>query len=142
MRELRIDELSSFMKYVVDGCEAPYNQIRSDLMSKLFENLIGSGHGTVYGEEVGGEPAGFLSVMWMQDPITGDNVALSQLWLVKPEYRGGPIAGRLFDVMDTDARARGCQRIMAGCILDRERLGKQYLRHGFELYSMTYNKVL
>lgn len=142
MRKLRIDELATFLKYVVDACESPYNRIRHDLMANLFENLISNGSGTVYGETVGGEPAGFIAVIWTRDPITGDDLAIQQLWLVSPEYRSGPIAGSLFAAMEKEAEQRGCKRILSGCILDRERLGAQYRRHGFTLYSETYEKVL
>jgi len=90
----------------------------------------------------GSKLLGGVGAMMTEDFITGDLVCTEMFWYVDPAYRRWGI--RLHRELEKEAKNRGCSRILMVCLakLNAEKMGKYYLRRGYELQEIFYTKNL
>lgn len=93
--------------------------------------------------ESGGKLTGYAAVHWQPYLIlAGPEGFVSELF-VHPEQRGAGIGGRLMDAVETEARQRGCSRLMLLNIRDRESYQRGfYAKRGWSEREDAANFVL
>lgn len=93
-------------------------------------------------EHDAGAVCGFLALVDVENPITGENYADEIVWWVEPGYRGALKAGpALLDAAEAWATAKGLTLIKMVAPWG-SRVGRFYLRHGYRPIEIAYAKTL
>ena len=80
---------------------------------------------------------GMVSILFSVSTAEGGRVAWLEDMIVRPEWRGSGIGGRLLDAAIRGAREAGCQRITLLTDLTNEDAMRFYARFGFTRSRMT-----
>ncbi len=100
-------------------------------------------HLILVAQTANGEIAGYCAVHWLPYLIlAGPEGYVSELF-IKNEFRGQGIGSQLLETVKTEARKRGCARLMLLNMRQRESYQRQfYSKHGWEERSDAANFIL
>ena len=112
----------------------------SRVENQLRQCLSDDGHSVYVAEWPHGEFAGYGSVHWLPYLfMSGPEGYVSELF-VRDDARGQGVGRQLLKIIETDARARGCQRLSLINLRNRESYQRQfYLKAGWRERSEAAN---
>jgi|TARA_R100001163_G_scaffold2519_3_gene3907 predicted acetyltransferase len=87
---------------------------------------------------------GILAYSYFPDLITSELSATEICWYIKPDYRSKDNAQMMLDMMENEAREKGCKFLNMVC-LENDRtavMGRYYRSIGFDKVETSYQKVL
>ena len=118
----------------------PFNDSVTRVESQLRQCLSDDGHSVYVAEWPHGEIAGYGSVHWLPYLfMSGPEGYVSELF-VRDDARGQGVGRQLLKVIETDARARGCQRLSLINLRNRESYQREfYLKAGWRERSEAAN---
>jgi len=114
----------------------------SQVESRLRQCLADDSHSIFLAEWPHGEIAGYGSVHWLPYLfMSGAEGYVSELF-VRDDARGQGVGRQLLKIIETEARARGCQRLSLINLRDRESYQRQfYLKAGWRERNEAANFV-
>jgi GNAT superfamily N-acetyltransferase len=122
------------------------DELAAQVRKRLQQCLADGSHSIFVAEEKAGEIVGYGSVHWLPYLfLSGPEGYVSELF-VSAAARGRGIGRELLQAIESEARARGCQRLSLTNLRDRESYQRQfYVKAGWRerseaanfLYSLT-----
>ena len=134
IRKATVDDarkLAALLKEI--GWFDAFNTAEVDVLAervraRLEQCLADGSHSTFVAEAPGGEITGYGSVHWLPYLfMSGPEGYVSELF-VSTSARGLGIGRKLLRVIESEARARGCQRLSLTNLRDRESYKRQFYR--------------
>jgi|SRR5579859_132461 len=140
----RPDEISLTIEKVILGCpERNWTPKRISACS-LVEAFSPRGEQVnIYGA-FEPEAVGFLIGFVIDDPTTGEKTGSEMCWFVLPEYRGTGVAKALLGAFESDAKAAGATRMLAGfsMFVHVPKMIKLYRHLGYQPHLVTVSKKI
>ena len=118
------------------------DQLAPQVEERLRQCMADGSHSVLVAEEPGGEITGYGSVHWLPYLfMSGPEGYVSELF-VSTAARGQGIGRELLKVIESEARARGCQRLSLTNLRNRESYKRQfYLKAGWHERSEAANFI-
>jgi ribosomal protein S18 acetylase RimI-like enzyme len=112
--------------------EDPGRSVDRSVIAATLRDFASSAQNHIFVAEIAGEVAGYVAVHWVPFPmIQGWEAYISDL-IVSQSVRGSGIGRRLLETAESEARKRGCARLM----LNNSKTTQSFVRgfypkHGF-----------
>lgn len=118
------------------------NELATQVAARLQQCLADGSHSVFVAEEQAGEIMGYGSVHWLPYLfMSGPEGYISELFVSAPA-RGQGIGRELLKVIESEARARGCQRLSLPNLRNRESYKREfYLKAGWQERSEAANFI-
>lgn len=109
----------------------------------LWRGLFDAGMALFLVAEQDGDIKAVFGAMVVEDPYSGDKVAVEQFWYCDPAARGS-VGIRLFNQFEVECAKRGVKRILMAHLhnLTPEPLRKLYERRGYKVIETIYEKTM
>ena len=123
--------------------ETPYGHLFAPNEQKLTELLLQVlTHGVIFvAERADHTLAGFLALVTLEHPISGERYADELAWWVNPESRSGSIGPRLLAAAEEFARTAGIGMLKMVAPAGTD-VGRFYERLGYAAVETSYHKRL
>jgi len=115
-----------------------FAKINSEFLTDCWSKLMGIGAGVAYGEEIDGEPVGFLIGSHTEDAMTGVRTAFEYLFVMKHGHNGI----NLLKEFEEGAKLDDCKQCVVGCntVYKHEAVGYWWSMVGYKLCSQSFQK--
>lgn len=129
VRESNLDELLPLVRDYCDFYEVNPADERLRYLSQILIKKPAEGS-QLLARDGNGEAIGFATVLWSWDTLLGARIGIMHDLFVRPESRGGGVAGSLIEACRRLARDRGAARLTWSTAPDNERAQRVYERVG------------
>lgn len=118
-----------------------FAKINPEFLTDCWAKLMGVGAGVAYGEEIDGEPVGFLIGSHTEDAMTGVRTGFEYLWVRKHDAPKGT-GMKLLQEFEEAAKSDGCLQIVIGCnsVYKHEALAYWYQQIGYRLCNQSFQR--
>lgn len=133
--------VSEFQR-MVKGEARPTDEIVKMVEQQIAESLTDEGYLMLVAVGGGGKIVGYAAVHWLPYMMFGGVEGyLSELYVLE-DFRDGGVGGRLLDEVVSEAKGRGCFRLMLVNRRDRESYKRGFYRkHGWEEREEAVNFI-